>query len=62
MRPAPCPSWKIQVSSPKVAPRLSPAMATALTGSTTVPKARNSSSSVAPTMTAIMVGSASVIA
>ncbi len=46
--PDKCPSTKIQVRMPIVEPSVSALISTALTGSTTDPKARNISSSVAP--------------
>jgi hypothetical protein len=46
-----CPSWKIHTTTPNVAASDSRFIAIALTGSTTDPNARNSSTNVAPAMT-----------
>src|ERR1039457_6538983 len=53
-----CPSWKIQTTTPKVADRDAAFITIALTGSTTDPKARNSSTNVASTTTSAIHGSA----
>ena len=47
--PARWPSWKTQTRAPKVAPRLRTFMTMALTGTTTEPVNRNSSTKVAST-------------
>ncbi len=51
-----CPSWKIHTMTPNVADSDSAFMPMALTGSTTEPKARNSSTNVARQMTSAIHG------
>ncbi len=55
--PARCPCWKTQTTTPKVAASESTFITMALTGSTTEPKARNSSTKVAAAMTSAIHGS-----
>ncbi len=52
-----CPSWKIQTIAPNEAVSDSTFISSALTGSTTEPNARNSSSTVAPATISAMYGS-----
>ncbi|WP_207232299.1 hypothetical protein [Micromonospora kangleipakensis] len=54
-----CPSWKIQTTTPNEAPMESRFISTGLTGSNTEPKARKSSSRVAPALSSAIQGSRS---